>query len=345
MRYGIVVDPVFVRHAPPPGHPERPDRIRSLLQALESWEKRSALQVFAPTPVDPSLLGRIHSEALLEQIRNTAGRDRSQIDPDTYASARSYEVALLAAGGVVDLTSRLLDGEIETGFALIRPPGHHAESERAMGFCLFNNVALAAEFALASKGIDKVAIVDFDVHHGNGTQQIFYERPDLLYISTHQYPLYPGSGDWNETGRGAGRGFSVNFPLPAGMGNTFYVSLFQDFILPIVRSFAPDLVLVSAGYDAHREDPLAGMNLDERGFGAIAHLLNSTAREVCGGRLLYVLEGGYQLDALTRSVLATIEVSLSPSPVEIDGQESSAYRLYRQSARAHLSESWNLFDN
>lgn len=342
MRYGIVLDEVFARHAPPGGHPERPERIRSIVQAVNGWEQNARLLRVPAARADEKWIRAVHARAHFEAIKRTAGKPFTQLDPDTYTSQESFEIAMLAAGSVVRLVDELLSGRIDTGFALIRPPGHHAESNRVMGFCLFNNVAVAAEFALQERGLRKVAILDFDVHHGNGTQEIFYARPDVLYISQHQYPFYPGTGHFHEVGKDAGAGFTVNFPIRAGMGNHFYCSLFRDFVVPILRQYEPDLLLISAGYDAHRSDPLAGMELDEDGYGALASVLNRVAEEVCGGHILYVLEGGYHLTALPQSVLRTIGATLDRGQFEIQEEQAGEYSAYRDTVRPYLSQFWKL---
>lgn len=251
---------------------------------------------------------------------------------------------MLAAGSVVRMIELLFAGEIETGFAAIRPPGHHAETARAMGFCLFNNIAVGAEWARRQGLAERVAVVDFDVHHGNGTQEIFYRRPDVLYLSSHQYPFYPGTGSQAELGDGKGLGFTVNFPMSAGSGNHFFCSLFQDLAGPILRDFEPDLILVSAGYDAHRDDPLGGMRLDEAGFGELVRQLNGLAKELCQGRILYVLEGGYNLRALGQSVLSTLRMSLDPTLEEIERTQTREYESYRQRISRTLSPYWSLPD-
>ena len=342
MPYGIVLDTVFTRHLTPAGHPERPERIASLVEAFEKWDRLDELNRIPASTAQKEWIEAVHSPEHLAQIRATSGREFSQLDADTSTSADSYEVALLAAGSAVGLVQELSQERIKGGFALMRPPGHHAESNRAMGFCLFNNVAVAAQWAIRQGLAQKVAIVDFDVHHGNGTQEIFYSRSDVLYLSTHQYPFYPGTGHFSETGVGPGQGFTANFPIPAGTGDHFYCALFRDLLLPIVRQFAPQLILVSAGYDAHRDDPLAGMNLSTQGFGELVNLLNDAAREVCGGRVVYLLEGGYDLTALCESVLLTIDTSLEPRTFEIPVAQVDEYEMYRDVLKSKLSPYWEL---
>lgn len=248
----------------------------------------------------------MHSSRLREEIRQTAGKC-VQIDPDTRTSARSYAAAVHAAGTAVASVEAVMGSQARHGFALLRPPGHHAEPDRAMGFCLFNNAAIAAE-AARRQGAERVLILDWDVHHGNGTQAAFYNRADVLYMSVHQYPFYPGTGSPDEIGAGAGAGSTVNCALPAGQGDSEYGAVCHDLLLPIAREFQPNLILVSAGFDAHRADPLANMSLTERGFAAMCTLIVSVANECCPGRVVLLLEGGYSLQALPASVHACLEV-------------------------------------
>ncbi|MCZ6879370.1 MAG: histone deacetylase [Acidobacteria bacterium] len=342
MQFGIVLDSIFTRHFTPEGHPERPERIEAILEAIEKWDQSRQLVRIVPNPVKEEWILAVHTSEHFEGIQRTAGKSVDQLDPDTYTSPDSFQTAILAAGSVVTLLDQLLEKNIDSGFALIRPPGHHAESNRAMGFCLFNNVAVATEWAIRNGGLEKVAIVDFDAHHGNGTQEIFYSRSDVLYLSTHQYPFYPGTGHFTEMGESQGEGFTVNFPLRAGGGNHFYCALFSDFVLPIIRQFHPNLILVSAGYDAHRSDPLAGMNLEVEGFGQLFNLLNSVAREICEGRILYVLEGGYSLKALSEAVVCSIATTVNPQNFPIQEEQAEEYVAYREQARQVFSRYWEV---
>lgn len=342
MRFGIILDDLFTRHLTPSGHPERPDRVRSILETLKEWEGFRGLQQLPPVTAEEECIKTVHSRNHLERIKKTAGQSFNQLDPDTYTSPESFEIALKGVGSFVKLVELVLKRELDSGFAVVRPPGHHAESNRAMGFCLFNTVAIAAQLALKQGGARKTAIVDFDVHHGNGTQEIFYSRSDVLYISQHQYPFYPGTGHFREVGEGTGKGFTVNFPIQAGMGNHFYGSLFRDFVIPVLRQYRPDLILVSAGYDAHRDDPLGGMSLDEDGYGELVNLLNTVAQEVSEGRIAYVLEGGYNLQALAQSVRRTIATTLEPRKFEIQKEQEGEYAAYREQLRAHFGQWWRL---
>jgi acetoin utilization deacetylase AcuC-like enzyme len=248
----------------------------------------------------------VHDEAYFETVAGTRGRVGYAFDPDTPASPRSFDTACLAAGGLLSLLDAVMTGTVRNGFAFVRPPGHHAERARAMGFCLFNNVAVAAAYARVRYGLKRVLVLDWDVHHGNGTQHMFEHDPGVLFVSLHQYPFYPGTGAADEVGRGEGRGFTVNLPLPAGCGDAEYLDAFQRVIEPIIDQYAPELILVSAGFDPHAEDPLGGMRVTEEGFAAMARTVVRCAERSAQGRCVAVLEGGYNLDAIRRSARAVL---------------------------------------
>jgi acetoin utilization deacetylase AcuC-like enzyme len=339
MRFGLILDKVFANHETPAGHPERPDRVNTLIRAFEAWQDPRLRRIPPIAAEDDWILG-VHSVEHLERIRSTAGQRLASLDSDTQTSAESFEVALLAAGSAVKLVESLYQEKIDGGMLLARPPGHHAESNRAMGFCLFNNVAVAAEWAIRAGLSRKVAIVDFDVHHGNGIQEIFYSRPDVLYLSSHQYPFYPGTGSMDEIGIGPGRGFTVNFPFRGGSGDAFYAGVYEKIAVPVLREFAPDLILISAGYDAHLDDPLGGMKLSVSGYGYLSSILLSVAREVCEGRILFFLEGGYDLKALSDSVVCSVKTMLEGSKHSVGAGEESALAEYRERVADVLSEHW-----
>jgi len=240
-------------------------------------------------------------------------------------SAGSYQAALYAAGGLIRAVEAVMAGEVSSAFALVRPPGHHATSRQAKGFCLFNNIAIAARYALDKYKLERILIVDFDVHHGNGTQEAFYDNPQVMYISTHQYPFYPGTGSFEETGSGAAEGTNINIPLPAGCGDAEYLKVFEQIVVPTARRFNPQLILVSAGYDNHWADPLAMMEVSVTGFGQMAEIIKGLADELCGGRLALTLEGGYNLDALATSVKATLDVLLGNNVEDPLGQSSRSF--------------------
>ena len=299
----------FAEHQTPPGHPERPERAEVFDVVAGRWRDRG-LEIVAPRAATREQLARVHDAEYLRSIAETNGRS-ARLDPDTYTSPESYDVALLAAGAAVDAVERVMSGTRHAAVALVRPPGHHAERQRAMGFCLYNNVAIAAAHA-RSQGARKIAIVDFDVHHGNGTQHIFDADPHVLYASTHQFPFYPGTGAAQEVGHGAGQGFTVNLPFEAGAVAEDFQAAFDRVLLPVLRQFEPDLLLVSAGFDAHEDDPLGGLRLTADTFGAMTMALRAVAEESCRGRIVAVTEGGYDLHALAASLNATIDALHGP---------------------------------
>jgi acetoin utilization deacetylase AcuC-like enzyme len=332
----------FADHLTPPGHPERAERAEAMDVVAAHW-RESGGEVVAPRLATPEQLARVHDVEYLRRISETAGQAVS-LDPDTYTSSDTYEVARLAAGAAVDAVERVMGGPHTTAFALVRPPGHHAERSRAMGFCFYNNVAVAAAHA-RTLGAHRVAIVDYDVHHGNGTQHVFESNPDVLYISTHQYPFYPGTGAVDETGVGAGSGFTVNLPLEAGAVDEDYHLVFAEVALPILRQFQPDLVLVSAGFDAHERDPLANMRVTTAAFGAMTMELRAVAAECCGERLMLVTEGGYDLRALAASletVVQTLAAPLGPARWPASGMASNRGRVSADAAKRALKPFWRL---
>lgn len=302
----LVTSDRFADHLTPPGHPERPERAE-VMQAITSRWRAAGGDVLEPRAATDDELARVHSRehlARLASVRGTA----AMLDPDTFTSPESDEVARLAAGAVLTAVDHVRDRRDRTrALALVRPPGHHAEADRAMGFCLFNNVTVGAAHARAS-GLARVAIVDFDVHHGNGTQRTFYEDPTVLFASSHQFPYYPGTGAAAETGRGAGVGFTLNVPLEAGATDREVEDAYARVILPRVRAFAPELILVSAGFDAHERDPLGQLRMTTAGFSRLTRAIVNLADEVCDGRVVIVTEGGYDLHTLAECLQAVIDV-------------------------------------
>ncbi|MEZ4359501.1 MAG: histone deacetylase [Kofleriaceae bacterium] len=308
---GYVIDEVFVQHRAPAGHPERGARFEAASAALRDTGLASRGRRIAVRPATDDELLRVHSERHLEELLRAVPGKSGWVDPDTYFSPGTWDAALAAAGGLVELTARAIAGEVSRGLAVVRPPGHHSTRERSMGFCLLNNVAVAAAAARA-QGAARVAIVDWDVHHGNGTQDIFWDDPDVFYLSVHQYPFYPGTGGPAEAGGPAARGATLNVGLPPGMGDAEYLQVFDSVLVPALRRFRPDLVLVSAGFDPHQNDPLAQMNVTSAGFGAMAQRLCATADRVCDGRIVFALEGGYDLDGLGASLTEVIHALEAP---------------------------------
>ena len=298
----ILSSPRFAEHTPPPGHPERPERAEVFDAVAVSWRARGA-EVREPRLATDEELARVHTPEHLAQIAATDGRP-AMLDPDTFTSPESYEIARLAAGAATEAALHAFRTG-EPALALVRPPGHHAEPDRAMGFCLYNNIAVAAA-ALRAEGAARVAIVDIDVHHGNGTQAAFYSDPTVLYVSSHQYPYYPGTGAAEETGAGAGRGFTVNLPMEAGAGDAEVEGAYRSVVLPALEAFRPDAMLISAGFDAHERDPLAGLRMTTAGYGRLIGMLDAAAARLCQRRIAYITEGGYHLQAL-RDCLDTIK--------------------------------------
>jgi len=302
MTTGIVKDWRYLQHEMGPAHPESPARLKVVYEMLEREEAFSSFPIIAPPLASEAEIELIHTKPYFELVRRTAGRERVVLDPDTSTSPRSFETARLAAGGLLKAAEMIMGAEIDNGMALVRPPGHHAEASQARGFCIFNNVAIAAEHLIRSFGLKRVLIVDWDLHHGNGTQHSFEERNDVLYFSTHQYPHYPGSGHWSEVGRGEGEGFTVNVPLSPGKSDGDFLAVFERLLVPIALAYAPEFILVSAGFDIASGDPLGGMAVSAAGFGALAAALADTARQASQGRVLCVLEGGYNLGRLSEGI-------------------------------------------
>jgi acetoin utilization deacetylase AcuC-like enzyme len=298
----LIDDLVFDRHRPPGHHPERPERLAAARSAIQaSGDRFDRVEGRAASDEE---LARVHDAEFLEGLTKLTGH-RGYLDPDTYVSPESVDIARFAAGSLTAMAERLIAGPVAKGVALIRPPGHHAGRSRAMGFCLLNSVAVAAAHALAH-GLQRVAIVDWDVHHGNGTQEIFWRDPRVLYLSTHQFPFYPGTGDADEVGKGDGAGYTVNVPLAAGGNDAVYASAFERVVVPILEEYAPELVLVSAGFDASARDPLAQMELSASAFGWMARELARVADASARGRMALVLEGGYDLVALQAGLESAI---------------------------------------
>lgn len=309
----LLFDEKMIEHDPGPGHPERPDRLRAI-EVMLSMRSGTRTRITSAPPADAAAIERVHSAAHVERVRSYAGQYGS-LDPDTHVSPESVAAAMLAAGAAIAGVDAVCSGTASNAFALVRPPGHHAVASQAMGFCLFNNVAIAAAHARAARDIQRVLVVDWDVHHGNGTEAIFYRDCDVLFFSAHQFPFYPGTGDVRTCGAGAGEGFTVNVPMAGGANDGDYALAFRELLVPIADQFAPDLVLVSAGFDAHRSDPLGGMRCTEEGFANLCAVVKDIALRHAGGRLVLVLEGGYDLAGLARSVQACIEVMAgSPAP-------------------------------
>jgi len=309
----ILKNDLFLEHIPDFGHVESPERLRVIYEQLKQppLDKLFLYPEFAPAPVE--VLELNHTKEHVLRIAGTAGKTFSSLDPDTQASPKSYDAACLAAGAVTGGMEMIVRGEADNGFAMVRPPGHHAEADRAMGFCLFNNVAVGARYGLQNLGLERIAIIDWDLHHGNGTQHSFYTSNQVLYFSTHAYPYYPGSGSPGEVGAGPGEGFTINVPLSGGQDDRAFARIFKDIIVPVTREYHPDFIIISAGFDTYFNDPLGTMTVTEQGYACMTKQIVDLAAEICDGRLLVVLEGGYNLRGLRDGVLAVLgELSGNP---------------------------------
>jgi len=298
IRVGLVYHPIYLLHETRV-HPENKLRLVNVLKYLEESSIRNNLYYIPPRPATIEEVALIHPITYIKMIERACQTNKKSIDPDTQICAKSYEVALMAAGGVISAIDAVIEGgKVKRAFALIRPPGHHAEPDKGMGFCIFNNIAIGAKYAQGKYGIRKILIIDFDVHHGNGTQLVFYNDPTVLYCSIHQYPFYPGTGTQLEKGAGEGEGFTLNIPLPAKSGDLEYMHAFKSYILPKALEFNPQLVLVSAGFDGHKDDPIGGMELTNNGYKNIAKMICEITNQTCDGKIVSCLEGGYNLDVL-----------------------------------------------
>ncbi len=300
---GLVYDSRYLEHDMGAGHPESPNRLRAIMQQLEQSGTAARLTRIAPRKAEDEWIMQIHEASYLEMLKAEApATGRVSLDADTSMSPGSLTAAYLAAGGALAAVDAILSKDVDHVFCAVRPPGHHAEAGHAMGFCLFNNVAIAARYAQKRYGLSRVLIVDWDVHHGNGTQHSFEEDPSVLFFSTHQFPHYPGTGRATERGRGAGEGFTINVPMEAGEGDEEYRTVFQKTLAPAADAFKPEFVIISAGFDAHQEDPLASMGLTEEGYEDLTGIVAGIAKRHANGRILSSLEGGYHLTALATSV-------------------------------------------
>jgi acetoin utilization deacetylase AcuC-like enzyme len=313
MTTAITTNPWHAAHDEP-GHVEHAARLAAVEAAINTSGLRAELLELASDPATEQQILAVHEPRMLAAVRSTMAHERARLDADTYTTAGSYEVALSAAGAAIQAVEAVVSGQATNAFALVRPPGHHATPYRPMGFCLFNNIAIAARYALDKLGLEHVAIVDYDVHHGNGTQDCFYEDSQTLFCSTHAWPLYPGTGAAQEVGAESGYGLTLNVPLPYGAGDEGLGRCYDELIAPAIRAFDPQLILVSAGYDGHWDDPLGPLALSVAGYAALTQRLVALAEEFCNGRIVLVLEGGYSLPALGACTVAALRVLLGRDP-------------------------------
>jgi acetoin utilization deacetylase AcuC-like enzyme len=302
---GITFDPIFLKHDQP-GHPENAKRLESIIFGLQEKGLLEKVKHINSRSAEIDEIAICHKKEYVEYVKEFCEKGGGYFDPDTYSNQHSYTAAATAIGSSIDLVKAVIEGELKNGFALLRPPGHHALADRSMGFCLFGNIAIAAKVALTQSGISKVAIVDFDVHHGNGTQALIGDDPNILFISSHQYPFYPGTGSSREIGTDAAEGTIVNIPLQAGVGDEGFKIVYEKIVIPSLERFKPDIILVSVGYDAHWDDPLANLNLSLTGYNWISRELIKSAEKICNSKIVFFLEGGYNLQVLSDGVANTI---------------------------------------
>ncbi len=332
----LIYHPLFLLHDTG-GHPERKERLTAILERIES--EGLDIEYITPRSARIEQVEAVHGRRYIDQVRAICDRGGGYLDIDTVLSKDSYEAALMAAGGAITAVDAVIEGH-RGAYALVRPPGHHALPNRGMGFCIFNNVAIAAKHA-QSRGLKKVLIVDWDVHHGNGTNAIFYSDPSVMYFSTHQFPHYPGTGRMNDVGEDGAEGTKVNVPLPSGSGDEGYLMAYRELLLPAALEFSPDIVLVSAGQDPHRDDPLGGMSLTARGFAAIAGVVKEVADRCSEGMVAAVLEGGYNLSAQTEAIVAQIRAFQREVP-EVSGFDSRVARRIDEIKGIHKAY-WKCF--
>ena len=341
----IFRDNLFLDHMKDFDHVESASRLEILYEYLDGPDGKNFIFP-AFQPASHAQLERNHAADYVKKVAQTAGKPRVSLDPDTQTSAQSYEAAILAAGAAISAAKQTVSGEIDNAFCLVRPPGHHAEHNRAMGFCLFNNVAVAAHYALNELNLDHVLIVDWDLHHGNGTQNSFYDTDKVLYFSTHQFPHYPGTGSASEIGRGKGEGYTINVPLPAGLEDHSYCTIFNELLSPIARQYKPDMIILSAGFDIHMRDPLGGMMVSKTGFAYMTKVLLDLAAELCDNRFIACLEGGYDLGGLKEGVIATLLEMTGQSIMDdktIMNYTSNAYPVMAMEETRELAKKyWNL---
>lgn len=337
---GYLIDERYFLHNPGSTHPESPLRLVAVREALESYGVSRRWRRIEARSARREELELVHTPAMIDQLESASKRAPTFLDPDTMISADSHQAALYAAGGTIQCVAALCTGQLRRAFAFVRPPGHHAEPVRSMGFCLLNNVAIAAAFALREHHLDRIAVIDTDVHHGNGTQACFYENPHVLYISSHQFPLFPGTGDFHEIGSGPGLGYTLNFPVPEGTGDGTFIPLYSRVIAAVLEQYRPQLILVSAGFDAHFRDPLAGLIMTNAGFASLAASLILAADRLCAGKICFVLEGGYNVDALkdcTKAVLTAMEAEY---PTETVTAINPLFQQVSEKSRSYLSSFW-----
>jgi acetoin utilization deacetylase AcuC-like enzyme len=337
---GFVLDDRYLSHNRGIRHPESPERLVALQQMIADNGYAGKWEKLQPRIAGLDELELVHDSEYIKHVEEASKHAPLYLDSDTPVSSESYQIACLAAGGVLQSIDSLCSGRLRRVFAFVRPPGHHADRENGRGFCLFNNVALAAAYARVNFKLERIAIVDVDVHHGNGTQSIFYDDPHVLYISSHQFPFYPGSGDFDEVGIRQGKGYTLNFPLPEGTGDSTFIPIYSKIASKIFDQFSPQLILVSAGFDGHFRDPLGGLTVTQAGYTAAAASLINAADRHCDGRICFVLEGGYNLQALQECANATMVEMEKRAPTALPVRESSLFREIAHQAAKYTKGQW-----
>ena len=328
-KVGIVLDKLYVDHDNGPGHPETFERILAIVDMLNFTKLMDEVARIEPRDATKEEITLVHTPEHFDKMASTKGKPRVFLDADTSTCPVTFDAALRASGGLISAIDSVLDGVVDRAFPLVRPPGHHAEADRPMGFCFFNNVAVGAAYLTQLKGLERVMIIDWDVHHGNGTQHIFEDSSNVLFFSSHQFPFYPGTGAAEEVGTGAGKGFTVNVPMDPGMGDNEFIKIYKEILDPIIDQFKPEFILVSAGFDIFIEDPLGGMRVTPEGFAKLTRLITDQADKVCDGKIVFILEGGYNLDGLWISTKEVIEELLDKkrSDYDIGNNETKADSL------------------
>jgi Deacetylases, including yeast histone deacetylase and acetoin utilization protein len=349
LKTGIVKDYRYLRHETGPYHPESPERLEALYKMLEGPDMKGKFTEIEPRHATHDEIGMIHQPSYIEMVAKTAGLAHTSLDPDTQTSAESYDAARLAIGGFCNAIDSVARGEINNAFAFVRPPGHHAEADRAAGFCLFNNIAVGALHAINNHNMKRILIVDWDLHHGNGTQHSFYDDPRVLYFSTHQYPYYPGTGSVQEIGRGEGEGYTINVPLRVGPGDAEYLKIFRRILQPVALEFKPDMIMVSAGFDIYFQDPLGGMKVSPEGFGRLTRVLLDIAGNCCDGKVAVTLEGGYHIAGITESAKVVLkemrgETRVTDEDIEVtEGRADSSIDKIIETVIKQIKPFWPVF--
>ncbi len=340
-KVGIVLDKLYMDHDNGPGHPETYERILAIVDMLNYTKLMDEVVRIEPRDATKEEITLVHTSEHFDKMASTKGKPRVFLDADTSTCPVTFDAALRASGGLLSAIDSVLEGDVDRAFPLVRPPGHHAESDRPMGFCYFNNVAVGAAYLTQIKGLERVMVIDWDVHHGNGTQHIFGDNPNVLFFSSHQYPFYPGTGAAEEVGTGDGKGFTVNIPMDPGMGDEDFIKLYQEILNPIIGQYQPEFLLVSAGFDIFIEDPLGGMQVTPEGFAKLTRLITDQADKVCNGKIVFLLEGGYNLDGLWISTKEVIEELLDKERTDynIGDSETKVDALIENIKRIH-SDYW-----